>query len=997
MSSLLEIFWDVEARSAISLTEAGPWRFASDATTEVLCISYAIGDGEPETWVPDQPVPQCFVDAATDPRWLLVAHNDAFERAIERRLLGPRFNWPRIPLGQRRDTMSIALAAALPGSLDKCAATLGLPVRKDPAAHRAMLQMVRPRRPRKGELPGLYWHDTPELRGLVSDRNKRDVVMTREIWRRLPALVSSEQTLWELDAEINDRGVFCDRALVEAAREVVQQEQDAIDQEIASLTQGKVTTVNQVVRIKAFLQERGHALKTLGKRSVSAALAHDPEDDVRRLLELRRDGSRAAVRKLDAFLAGIEDDGRLRGTLKFHAAGPGRWSSSRVQLQNLVKPKIDVGAAINAVLGGDMERIRALGAPLDVVADIMRAIVCAAPDHELHVGDYGAVESRAVAWLAGERWKIETYRKYDETRDPQFEPYCVLASQALQRKVTPDDEVGRQFGKTYDLAFGFGGGLGAWRRFDTSDTYTDGQVEEFKSLFRRNHKATVRFWRDLENGLKRALHTRQHIQVGKVACEVENGTLYTVLPSGRRIAYPHARLGSGKFDGTYQIYFHDNARGGWTEIAAWHGLFTENVVQATCRDLLAAALVRLEARGYRPVLHCHDEVVVEVPKGVGTRDEFLQILLEPPGWASGLPLAAKAWTNVRYVKPTATPTRPVEISPPAKVEPGLNGSSSTAATPAVAVDDHLASGVREDRVDDAREAVDYRGIPLPDLIGEPLVDGKLSCPFHADNRPSLQIYDDHFHCFGCGAHGDQLDWLTRVDGLTREEALNRLAAWEGPTQPSETRMDSDSAASALRLWDEAQPITGTLAARYLAETRYIDLSAMPVNVDEVLRFHPRCPFGPGARHPCLLALMRGVTTDAPTGIHRIALTPDGRKIDRKMLGRSGAVKLWSAGSTLVVGEGIESVLAAATRVPYRSALLQPAWAALSAGAINRFPVIDGIEQLILLVDHDRNGTGQAAASSCADRWSRAGRRVIRLTPKCPGADFNDIIQPEAVL
>jgi hypothetical protein len=140
-----------------------------------------------------------------------------------------------------------------------------------------------------------------------------------------------------------------------------------------------------------------------------------------------------------------------------------------------------------------------------------------------------------------------------------------------------------------------------------------------------------------------------------------------------------------------------------------------------------------------------------------------------------------------------------------------------------------------------------------------------------------------------------------------------------------------------------------------------------------------------------LALLRDVTTDAPTGIHRIALTADGSKIDRRMLGGWGAVKLWPANGQLIVGEGIETVLAAATRIPYHGAPLRPAWSVISSGALSRLPVVPDVERLIILVDHDDNGMGQAAALGCADRWRRAGRTVVQLMPKRPGADFNDLI------
>jgi hypothetical protein len=269
----------------------------------------------------------------------------------------------------------------------------------------------------------------------------------------------------------------------------------------------------------------------------------------------------------------------------------------------------------------------------------------------------------------------------------------------------------------------------------------------------------------------------------------------------------------------------------------------------------------------------------------------------------------------------------------------------------------------------------------------------IACPFHEDWEPSCRIYDDHFYCYGCGVGGNHLDWLMRAEGMGRAEALHLLETWDGPRQALPTHDDGEAKrALALRLWDEAQPVANTLAARYLSDTRGIDLTELPANPEDALRFHARCPFGPGNRVPCLLALMCDVRTDAPTGIQRIGLTSDAKKIDRRMLGRSGAVKLWPAGTQLVVGEGLETVLAAATRIPYSAAPLQPAWALLSSGAVERLPVLLGIEHLIILVDHDP--AGKAAALICRNRWQRAGRTVVELMPPQPWTDFNDLVLRE---
>jgi DNA polymerase len=986
---------DIETRSTLRLADVGAWRYAGDPSTEVLCICYAIDDAPVRIWTPDLPIPEEFYAAARDPNWLVAAHNDQFESAIEEGLLGPRFGWSQIPIAQHRCTMATALANALPGALDKATAAIGLPVRKDAEGRRLMMQMSRPRKPRKGEDPSLiYWHDGPELRQRLGLYCRRDVETERAIYHRLPQLSPAEQALWVLDAHINRRGFHIDRTLAVAGRELVGKEQECINAAISELTGGRICTANQVARIQNFVCERGHQLTSLSKRSVAALLAKKPSEDVRQLLELRRDGGRSSAHKLDTLLAGLDSDDRLRGTLRFHGAATGRWSGARFQPQNLKKAETkDLGAAIDAILAGNIARVRELGAPLTVVGDISRAMICAARGCVLFGADFSAIESRVLAWVAGEQWKLENYREFDRTGDPKLEPYCVTAAKILGRPVTPENENDRKTGKTADLACGYGGSVGAWRRFAPEDERSDADIQSDIASWRTAHPATVRFWRALENGLRRTLRGGQPITLGNLACEVSADTLYITLPSDRRLAYPHARLEPGRYD-VPQIVFKDNTRGGWTDCRGWYGTFTENVVQAISRDLLAAAMGRLEAAGYGVILHCHDECVCEVPEGFGSTDEFRRLMTAVPRWATGLPLAAKIWTRERYANPTSQPSLPT-------LQPSSQASESERfiASKINSVLSYVEPVTEPIGVSRQLQAADdeHSQIPLADLIEQPLSNGKIHCPFHADDTPSLQIYDDHFHCFGCGAHGDHIEWLMMVEGLDRDTAIQRLATWDGPiAQPRLADSYEAKLSRALQLWQQAQPIPGTLAARYLTEWRRIDLGALPGNVDDVLRFHPCCPFGPGIRRPCLIALMRDVTTDVPTGIHRIALTPDGRKIERRMLGCGGTVKLWPAEAQLIVGEGIETTLAAATRISHNGAPLQPAWSAVSSGALGKLPIVPGVEQLVILVDNDINGQGQAAAARCAERWTRAGRRVIQLKPKRPGADFNDLVMRQPV-
>jgi DNA polymerase len=992
------VHWDFETRSVALLKQAGAWRYAADPSTEVLCVGYAIDDGEPQLWVPGDPVPSKEFETADQ----IVAHNYAFERAIATRILEPKYGWPCVPLEKQRCSMSMALACALPGELNAAAVALGLPLRKDRDGYRLMQLMSRPRRPHKGEDPhGIYWIDDVEKRARLHAYCMRDVEVERALYVGLPLLSPTEQAFWQLDATIDRRGFYVDLTLAKATQRIVRQEQAAINAELARHTGGEITSAHQVARIVAFIRRQGLTLAALTKGSVAALLAHGPDDIVRHVLELRQRGARASVRKLDRLLTSVGADGRMRSTLRFHGSATGRWSGRGYQPQNLKKAETkDIDGAVDAVLAGDMARICELGAPLTIAGDVSRAMICAAPDHSLVCGDFSAIESRVLSWLAREEWKVANYREYDASVDkgqprPDLEPYCATASRMLKRTVKPEDEGGRAIGKGADLALGYGGALGAWRRINPADDRADGEVLQNIKEWRLAHPAIVRFWKTFERGCLRAIATGQNIELGsRFAFAFEDGTFFVTLPSGRRLAYPKARIGPGKYEGTRQIYFHDNACGGWTETRAWYGILVENAVQAVARDLLAAAMQRLERAGYQVVLHVHDEIVCEVPEPFNSTNEFLCLLTELPGWAEGLPLAAKVWTGKRYAKSKPQPEAESESvkllqDPPATETQRRDALSFVEAQNSAASIAPSKSHPDAENTLDAEVDDNIAEIPLVDLIGEPLVNGKILCPFHEDHTPSLQIYADHFHCFACEAHGSHLDWLMQIERLSYEDALHTLKTWDSTRTRAIAHDDkAPSRVFALQLWEEAGTIAGSLAAHYLAGNRGIDLAALPTDIHGALRFHARCPFGSGTYHPCLLALMRDPRSDAATGIHRIALTPEGKKIERRTLGQTGAVKLWPPGAQLIIGEGLETVLAAATRIPYCDAPLQ----LLSAGPLDRFPVIAGVERLIILVDHDV--AGQTAALGCTARWQYADRTVVQLTPDEPGADFNDFVMPD---
>ena len=209
---------DYETRSILDLRKVGAWKYATHPTTDVWCCAYAVNDGPVSIWVPGDPVPPEFIQAASNPEWVVSAFNDNFERLIEQHIMAPRYGWPIVPLERHRCTQAAALSLGLPASFDKVAEALSLEQRKDEAGRLLMLRMARPCDPGPGEDPNqIYWHDDPEDIKRLGGYCKQDTVTERAVFRRLGHLSAAEQTIWQLDAAINDRGVHVDAELIEAA------------------------------------------------------------------------------------------------------------------------------------------------------------------------------------------------------------------------------------------------------------------------------------------------------------------------------------------------------------------------------------------------------------------------------------------------------------------------------------------------------------------------------------------------------------------------------------------------------------------------------------------------------------------------------------------------------------------------------------------------------------------------------------------------------------
>jgi len=544
------VIYDCETKSALDLPQFGAHNYARDPSTDIWFVSYCIvTDGVPGpilTWQPGESPPAEIIDLHADPEGLIAAFPDAFERQIHEQILAPRYGWPSFPIERRRCLQASALSFGLPASLDKVAEALKLPVRKTKQGKAAMKKLAKPRKPRPDEDPTkIYWHDDPKLLATLKIYNQDDTSITVKIAGILDFIPPHEQETWTLDAAVNSRGLCFDVPLIDAAINIIEEASIELNEKLAVLTDGVISSPAQTRRILKWCAEHGCPIPDTQKKTVEEMLARsDLTPEVRQLLTLRQEGAQAAANKFVTLRRWLNGGPRIYQAFRYHGAMPGRFTSIGMQVQNLKKPEVEnVGAAIDAVRTGSLKHMQMCGyaRPLEIVGDISRATVIAASGNKLFDADLSGIESRGLAWITNETSKLDQWRNFDRTGREEDEPYYIFGTTGLNL----DKGIARKYGKTGDLAFGYQGVVGAWRKMaPPGDTTPDHIVRGFRQIWARTHPNIAKFWGVALRQAMNAIENKEYerFTAARIAFQRDERFLHLELPNGRRIRYPYPRL-----------------------------------------------------------------------------------------------------------------------------------------------------------------------------------------------------------------------------------------------------------------------------------------------------------------------------------------------------------------------------------------------------------------------------------------------------------------------
>ena len=647
---------DLETYSSVDLGKSSVYRYVESPDFGILLLGYSIDGGGVQVvdLAQGETIPPAVIDALTDEHVCKWAFNAQFERVCLSRWLrrngyplrNERYAAPDDPCMAYLNpagwhcTMVWSAYLGLPLSLKDVGAALGLDKQKLTEGKELIRYFCVPGKDGTRHMPA----SAPEKWAAFRAYNLRDVETEMAIQERLRKYPVPEEVWaqYQLDQQINDRGIGVDRTLVRGAIGIDERSREELTARLQELTM--LDNPNSVQQMKDWLAANGLQTDTLGKKQVSELLKTAPEP-LKSVLVLRQQLAKSSVKKYQAMENAVCADGRVRGCFQFYGARTGRWAGRNIQLQNLPQNRMpDLEQARSLVRAGDYDSVRLLyDSTPDVLSQLIRTALIPSPGRTFFVADFSAIEARVIAWLAGEQWR---QRVFAEGKDI----YCASASQMFGVPVEKHGVNGhlRQKGKIAELALGYGGSVGALKAMGAIEMgLKEDELKPLVDAWRTANPQIVKLWWEVDRAVTRAVGDKATTETHGIRFTCQSGMLFITLPSGRRLAYVKPRIGENQFGGTAVTYMGTNAAKQWARLESYGPKFVENIVQAISRDILCHAMQAL--RDCAIVAHVHDEVIIEADPGMSLEAVCERMGRTPP-WAQGLLLRADGYRTDFYKK-----------------------------------------------------------------------------------------------------------------------------------------------------------------------------------------------------------------------------------------------------------------------------------------------------------------------------------------------------------
>lgn len=637
---------DIETYSDVSLPDCGVHRYTASDQFEIMLFAYSIDDGDIRMCdlASGEELPEEAIQMLLDDTVVKTAFNAAFERTCINKYFGLSLK-PEV----FRCTAVQAAMLALPLSLEGVGEALGLDRKKMSEGKDLIRYFCMPCRPTaaNGGRTRNRPTDATEKWELFKRYCIRDVDVEMQIRQKLAKfpIPNREQAFYCLDQRINDRGIMVDTEMVKRAAACDILYKEAAMKRAYELT--GLTNPNSPAQIKVWLAEQGIGTDSLAKAAVEE-LVGETNGEVAEMLKLRLAMSKTSVKKYEAMERAVCPDSRLRGLLQFCGAQrTGRWAGRLVQIHNLPQNHLpDLELARSLVKEGRYDLVELLyDSTPEVLSELIRTAFVAKPGCRFIISDFSAIEARVMGWLAGEQWVLEEFRGagkiYEQTASKMFH--------IPMEEITKGSPY-RARGKVASLACQYGGAEGALESMGALNYVERSELKGLVQSWRNANPHIVSYWYEVDRAAKAAVREHRTSTVGRITVSYRSGMMLVRLPSGRELAYVRPRMAVNRFGSESISYEGVGLSKKWCRIESYGAKLCENIVQATARDILAEAMLRLEQRGFSIVCHVHDEVVLEMPEGESSVEEVNAIMAEQPEWAAGLPLKAAGFESSFYKK-----------------------------------------------------------------------------------------------------------------------------------------------------------------------------------------------------------------------------------------------------------------------------------------------------------------------------------------------------------